>query len=240
MPFSSPTNLSVLTANSRSPPSSWALRGAVDQRPGRPRGGVGAQVGWPRHDLQLRNALGALAVGGPEAVGSGVTTTDDHHVLSCRVDRRRVRIAELHAVGRHQILHRRIDACQLAARHRKVTRNRCAPVAITTASKSERSCSTVEVGADMDAGDEPGAFGLHLRQPPIEVPLLHLELRDAIAQQPADAVGGFVHGHLVAGAGELLSGGQPGRAGADHRDLLPGELTPESAERPSPRPRLGR
>ena len=42
--------------------------------------------------------------------------------------------------------------------------------------------------------------------------LLHLELGDAVAQQAADAVGPLEHDHVVAGAGELLGGGQAGRA----------------------------
>ena len=54
--------------------------------------------------------------------------------------------------------------------------------------------------------------------------LLHLELGDAVAQQAADAVGPLEHHHRVTGAGELLGGGQPGRAGADDGDLLAGQL----------------
>ena len=49
-------------------------------------------------------------------------------------------------------------------------------------------------------------------QPPVEVALLHLELGDAVAQQAADAVGALEHEHVVAGAGQLLGGGEPGRA----------------------------
>ena len=82
----------------------------------------------------------------------------------------------------------------------------------------------VLAAADLDAGDEPGALGAHLVQPPVEHGLLHLELGDAVAEQAADAVGPLEDGHVVPGAGELLGGGQPGRAGADDGDLLAGAL----------------
>ena len=42
--------------------------------------------------------------------------------------------------------------------------------------------------------------------------LLQLELGDAVAQQPADAIGALEHGHRVAGAVQLLGGGQARRA----------------------------
>ena len=80
------------------------------------------------------------------------------------------------------------------------------------------------VDADVDAGAELGALGAHLLQPPVEDPLLHLELGDAVAQQPADAVGALEHDDVVAGAGQLLGGGEAGRAGADDGDPLAGAL----------------
>ena len=69
-------------------------------------------------------------------------------------------------------------------------------------------------------GPEHGALGLHLGQAPVETELLHLELGDAVAQQPADPVGPLEHRDVVADAGELLGGGQPGGPGPDDRDLL--------------------
>ena len=60
------------------------------------------------------------------------------------------------------------------------------------------------------------------REAPVEVALLHLELGDAVAQQAADAVGALEHDDVVAGPGQLLGGGQPGRAGADDGDPLAG------------------
>ena len=51
----------------------------------------------------------------------------------------------------------------------------------------------VEVDADLHAGAELGALGLHLLEAAVEVALLHLELGDAVAEQPADAVGPLEH-----------------------------------------------
>ena len=79
------------------------------------------------------------------------------------------------------------------------------------------------VVADVDAGAEAGALGLHLREPPVEDGLLHLELGDAVAQQPAGLVGALVDRDRVPGAGQLLGGGETGRAGADDGDGLAGQ-----------------
>ena len=77
------------------------------------------------------------------------------------------------------------------------------------------------VDADVGAGDEADALGLHLGEPAVEHPLLHLELGDAVAEQPADPVVALEDGHGVAGAVQLLGGGEAGRAGADDGDRLP-------------------
>ncbi len=50
--------------------------------------------------------------------------------------------------------------------------------------------------------------------------LLHLELGDAVAQQPADAVGALEHHDVVTGARELLRGREARRSGADDGDAL--------------------
>jgi hypothetical protein len=54
------------------------------------------------------------------------------------------------------------------------------------------------------------------------VPLLHLELGDAVAQEATDAVSALEDDHVVASARELLRGGEPRGPGADHCDALPG------------------
>ena len=68
---------------------------------------------------------------------------------------------------------------------------------------------------------EHHAFGRQQIEPAIEDALLELELRDAVAQQAADAIGLLEHRHAVSGAIQLRGGREAGGARADHRDLLP-------------------
>ena len=65
------------------------------------------------------------------------------------------------------------------------------------------------------------ALGFHLLQAPINNALLHLELRNAVAQQATDAVGLFVNRDPMPGAIQLLRRRQSRRAGADDSDFLP-------------------
>ena len=134
-----------------------------------------------------------------------------------------------------QELHGLVDPAELAAGDRQVARlggahrehHRVVPLAQALAG---------QVAADVDAGPEHGALAAHLVQPPVEVLLLHLELGDAVAQQPADLVGPLVDRDRVAGAGQLLGGGQAGGAGADHGDRAAREplrrLRPDEARLP--------
>ena len=97
-----------------------------------------------------------------------------------------------------------------------------------------------EVDADVDARPEDTPSASICVEPAVEPPLLHLEVGDAVAEQAADPVGALEDGDVMPGPGELLRGGQPGRAGADDGDLLAG-LAPSAAPgRPSPRPRRAR
>ena len=80
----------------------------------------------------------------------------------------------------------------------------------------------------------------HLIQAPVEDPLLHLELGDPVAQQAAGLVVALVDGHGVAGPGELLGGGQPGRPRADDRHPPAGLRLRAARASPIPRPRPGR
>ena len=69
---------------------------------------------------------------------------------------------------------------------------------------------------------ELDALGRHLLQAAVDDPLFQLEVGDAVAQQAADAVVLLEDHHLVAGAGKLLGGGQPGGPGADDGHALAG------------------
>ena len=127
-----------------------------------------------------------------------------------------------------------------------------APPASTTASNSRRSAVALDhwrvrrrrAGdlpgaqrspdvADRDPGAELGPLLSHLREPAVEDGLLELELGDAVAEQATDPLGPLEDDDLVAGAGELLGGRQPGRARADDGHLLAGRLShPSGREHP--------
>ena len=151
-----------------------------------------------------------------EAVGAGVATADDHHVAAGGGDLPRHLLAERDAVGLREVLHRLVDPVELAPGHRQVAadgrpdgeHDGVVPLPEPLAG---------QLGTDVDAGAEDRALAPHLVEPAVEDRLLHLELRDAVAQQAADLVGPLVDRDGVAGAGELLGGGEAGRAGADHR-----------------------
>ena len=117
---------------------------------------------------------------------------------------------------------------------------RSAPPAITSDVVVVQQPLHRDVDADLDAGAEDHAFGLHLPDAAVDQLLLHLEVGDAVAQQAADPVGLLEHGRRVAGAGQLLGAGQAGRARADHRDPLAGAARRRSAARSSPLPSRGR
>ncbi len=124
-------------------------------------------------------------------------------------------------VGRRQVLHGLVDAVQVARRapagrgprwRRRPARSR----------RIGPQLAGGDVRADVDAAAELGALGPHLVQAPVQVPLLHLELGDAVAEQAAGRSARSNTVTVVPGPGELLGGGQPGGPGADHGDPLAG------------------
>ena len=132
----------------------------------------------------------------------------------------------------HQVLHGEVHAEQVAAGDRQVARHRGAG-GDHDGVVARPQVVPGDVLADLDAGAEAGALGLHLREPQLEVLLLHLEVGDAVAQQAADAVVALEDGDGVAGAGQLLRGGEAGGAGADDGDGLAGEALGRVRGRPS-------
>ena len=101
-----------------------------------------------------------------------------------------------------QVLHREVHARQIAARHGQVAR----PAGAAGQDHGVEVAPQVaggDVHADVHAGPEHHALGLQQLEPPIEHALLHLELGDAVAQQPADAIGLLEHGDAVARAVQL-------------------------------------
>ena len=172
----------------------------------------------------LVTAERALADRGADAVRAGVAAADHHHVLAAGEDRRHVaeRLVGDAAVLLRQEVHGEMDAVELAARDRQVAR----------ASRRRRQHDRVvafgdaldrHADADMGVVVEDDALGFHLRDAPVDVTLLHLEVGDAVGEQAAGAWRASRRQvHVVAGARELLRAGQAGRARADHGDLLAG------------------
>ena len=142
-----------------------------------------------------------------------ITTRLPAAVISGFVD-----VALLHAVAPRQVLHRLVHADELAPGDRKI-----APRGGAARERDRVELLEVADGhvvADVRVRLETRALGLHLRDAPVEVALLHLELGDAVPHQTADAVGALEHGDVVTGARELLRGREPGRPAADDRDPL--------------------
>ena len=71
---------------------------------------------------------------------------------------------------------------------------------------------------------EDDALALHLRDAPVDMALLHLEIGNAVAQQAARLGVLLEQMDLVADAGQLLGAGEAGRPRADDRDSLAGPL----------------
>ncbi len=160
---------------------------------------------------------------GSQAISAGVASADDHHITILRRNELVVwdGVAFAAAVLQGQIIHCEVDSLQLASGHQQVAR------LTRAAGKQDR----VEIGAQpagrdidahVDAWTEHDPFGLHQREAPIEDALLHLEFRDSVAQQSADAIGLLEDGHQMTGSIELIRRGKASRAGSDHGDLFPG------------------
>ena len=78
--------------------------------------------------------------------------------------------------------------------------------------------------ADIDTMMEGHALCRHLVGAAVDMLLLHLEIGDAVAQQPARLGLALVDMHIMAHARQLLRCGQAGRSGADDGDALSGLL----------------
>src|SRR5262245_61747201 len=123
-------------------------------------------------------------MGGSETVGARIAAPDDDDVLVSGSDEFSVRdsvpFVSLLLLG--QILHREVDALELAAWHLEVPGRRRA------AGQDQRMKFPTEIvyrdiDADVAARPEHDAFIPHDVEAAVEKPLLHLELGDAISEQ---------------------------------------------------------
>src|SRR5215467_396831 len=164
-----------------------------------------------------------LAVHRAETVGARVAAADDDDPLALRGDEPLVRnvIALTPPILERQVLHRVMDPGELTPGNRQIA----GPAGAT--GEDHRVEVAMQgpdrhVDADVSARPEPHAGLLHQREAAVDEALLHLELGNAVAQQPADPIVTLEHGHQVPGAVELLGGGEAGRARAHHGDCLAG------------------
>ena len=114
-----------------------------------------------------------------------------------------------------------MDARELAAGNRQVAPRR-GPTREHHRVVAREQLGDRHVDPHVDTGSELGSLCGHLREPPLEVPLLQLELGNAVAQQTTDAIGALVHDDVVPGPGELLRGREPRRARTDDRHAATG------------------
>ena len=188
------------------------------QRPGRFRR---ALVGRQRHDLELLNGSGLLAVARAQAIRARIASADDDDALAARqrggfaVEA----VPRAEAVLQGQKVHGEVDAVQLAAGHRQVAR-------LLGAAGQQDGVELLaqvlgrNVVADVGLGLERDSFGHELLDAAVQNALFELEIGDAVTQQAADAVGLFEDRDGVAGAVELLRRGQARRTRTDHRHSL--------------------
>ncbi len=193
-------------------------REPVDLRVRRPGLGVlvalGAGLGV---DVELGHRRGALPDGRAQTVGAGVTAAHDDHVLPGGGHRRALDVPLAHPVGQRQVLHRLVDPGQLPPRHLQLT-PRGRPRGDHDRVMASAQLHGAEIPPDRRGRTELGPLGPHLPYAPLQLPLLHLELGDAVPQQSADPVVLLVHRDRVPGPGQLLGRREPRGPRADHRD----------------------
>src|SRR6185503_2076300 len=168
-------------------------------------------------------------------VRAGVAATDHDDMFTCRPEIRNAAVTGNAAVLQRQELHRKVNPAHVAAWDRQIARmlgaarynnrielgqqllrgNRLRGQ-VVHAGREGIACPDTSASAKLDA------LLLHLLDAPVDQPLLHLEVGNAITQQPADAVVLLEQHDLVSRARELLRAGQPGRSGADYCNALAG------------------
>ena len=162
-----------------------------------------------------------------QAVGTGIAAADDDDVLAGGENLISNDVACSEFVLLRQKLHREVDAFQLAARDLQIAR----------LFRAAGQHDGVKVLADLRPESLTPIWALVTNLTPsavicsmraIDQPLLHLEIGNAVAEQAADAVRFFEHGHLVSGARELLRRSQTGGPRTDNGDSFAGAMFREA------------
>ncbi|MPM55228.1 hypothetical protein SDC9_102021 [bioreactor metagenome] len=204
--------------------------------PVRPHQRLVLLLGRHGHQLELSDADCAVAVRCTHTVRARVAAANHDDVLAVGADLALELVARVDLVLLRQELHREMDAVKIAARHWQITRllgtagqqhgielflqlfgcdGFLGPVGdLGALAQPVLGCADKHAGADLHA------FGSELFCTTVDVRLLHLEVRNAIAQQATDAVVLFEQGHIVTCTCQLLRSRHARRAGANHGDVL--------------------
>ena len=157
-----------------------------------------------------------------------------------RMSARRIeRIAVATFVLLRKKVHRVVNALQLAPGNLQIARNASAPPASRIASNSRCKSSTGTVVSYVRIGHKLHALGRHLLETAVDDALLHLEFRNAVTQQSANAIGLFVNRDPMSGAIQLLRRRQiPPDPNQRPRSSCPGDILGGSGRiQPSANPR---
>ncbi|CAB4918016.1 unannotated protein [freshwater metagenome] len=214
-------------------------RRAIDEGPSWPWVCAGADLWRLRHDLELIDRFGALAVRGSEAICTGVSPADDHHMpaSSRNLDLIDCPVALLGFVGHWQDFHGLVNPLKFATGNRKIASKRCA--------SCNNYCievflefSHTDVDTNIDIHAELGSFCSHLREATVKNTLFHLELWDAVTQQSTDSVCALKHDHRVPCPSELLRHCKACGPRADHGHFLVSQTCRPHCMHPALFPRM--
>ncbi len=157
----------------------------------------------------------------PDAVGARVAAANDDDMLARGEDRLigRQRLPGDAPVLLRQKIHGEMNAAQFASRNGKIA----GLLGAAGQNDGVVPCDEVlrlRIDPDMHIVMKDDAFGFHLRDAAVDQMLLHLEIGNAVAQQPARFRVFLVDMDVMAGARELLGRGKPPGAGANDGDAL--------------------
>mmetsp|Transcript_7761 Transcript_7761/g.16106 ORF Transcript_7761/g.16106 Transcript_7761/m.16106 type:complete len:336 (-) Transcript_7761:268-1275(-) len=188
-------------------------------RPLWPRVVGGSFHGWLWHELEICDGFAAMTHRGSDAIRTGVSSTNDNHVLSFCSDPVilfPLRL-ELSFLCQQKLLlvcgkkfHCEINTLQFPSRNRQVAGfggTQCQAERIKICIQ----LVDVDVFTDIGVGHEFDSLVAEEVDSAVDGLLLEFHVGDSVHEQTSDAVGAFKHGDLVAHLVQLVGTGQSGR-----------------------------
>ena len=186
----------------------------VLQRPLRPRcalvRAVRRRLG---QQLELGDRARPLAQGVADAVRAGIPAADHddvgavgadlRHARGLRQRRKRTELARYPAVALVQVVHREVDAAQLAAGHRQIARH-ARPRRQHDRVKAAAQLLPTDVAADVHTAAQLDPLSRQLLRAALDEPLFDLEVRHAEAHQATDRLVALEQRHAMPGPAQLL------------------------------------